>query len=98
MKVSIALCTYNGSEFLGEQLASFLTQTRLPDEIVVCDDCSLDSTVQILDDFAAHAPFPVRIYRNEKNLRSTKNFEQAIDLCEGDIILLADQERRLAYG
>jgi glycosyltransferase involved in cell wall biosynthesis len=92
MKISIALCTYNGEKFLTEQVNSFLSQTRLPDEVVVCDDCSSDKTVKIIRDFAARAPFPVRLYANETNLRSTKNFEKAISLCEGDIILLSDQD------
>jgi len=38
------------------------------------------------------APFPVRIYRNEINLGPTKNFEKAIQLCNGDIIALSDQD------
>ncbi len=92
MKISIALCTYNGEKFLTEQVNSFLTQTRLPDEVVVCDDCSSDETVKIIRDFASRASFPVRLYINETNLRSTKNFEKAISLCEGDIILLSDQD------
>ncbi len=92
MKISVALCTYNGEEFLTEQLNSFLTQTRLPDEVVVCDDCSRDKTVKIIRDFAARAPFLVRLYVNETNLRIIKNFENAISLCTGDIIALSDQD------
>ncbi|MCY7348381.1 MAG: glycosyltransferase family 2 protein, partial [Pyrinomonadaceae bacterium] len=91
-KVSIALCTYNGADFLDEQLASFLKQTRLPDELTVSDDCSEDETLTKLKRFADVAPFPVRIYENESNLRSTKNFEKAIKLCAGDIIFLSDQD------
>ncbi len=92
MNLSIALCTYNGEKYLTEQLASFLRQTRLPDELIVCDDRSTDETVEILEIFAADAPFPVRIYVNENNLGSTKNFERAISLCDGDIIFLSDQD------
>ncbi len=92
MKISIALCTYNGAKFLAEQLESFLQQTRLPDELVVCDDCSTDGTLPILQDFARRSPFPVHIHSNENNLGSTKNFEKAICLCQGDIIFLADQD------
>lgn len=92
MKISVALCTYNGEEFLTEQLNSFITQTRLPDEIVVCDDCSRDKTVKIIHDFAARAPFQVRLYVNETNLHTIKNFEKAISLCTGDIIALSDQD------
>jgi len=91
-RVSIALCTYNGARFLGPQLDSYLAQTRLPDELVACDDGSEDNSVAILEDFVARAPFPVRIVRNETRLGSTKNFEKAIGLCSGDLIATSDQD------
>ena len=40
MRISVALCTYNWSLYLAEQLASIAQQTRLPDEVVICDDGS----------------------------------------------------------
>src|SRR6266550_1879624 len=86
------MCTYNGSLYLREQLDSIMRQTRLPDELVICDDCSVDETRQIIEDFASVAPFPVHLHVNEQNLGSTKNFEKAISLCEGDAIALADQD------
>jgi len=86
------MCTYNGDRFLGEQLRSIAVQTVIPDELVVCDDCSSDSTIQILENFAATAPFPVRILRNPKNLGSTQNFAKAIGLCRGELIALSDQD------
>lgn len=91
-RVSIALCTYNGERFLREQLDSFLTQTRLPDELVICDDRSSDSTVSIIESFSDAAPFPVHLYINETNLGSTGNFQRAISLCGGDLIFLSDQD------
>lgn len=92
MYLSVALCTYHGAKFLPAQLASLATQTRLPDELVVCDDRSSDTTPDILAEFARTAPFPVRWSVNEQNLRSTKNFERAIGRCTGDIIFLCDQD------
>src|ERR1700733_3147777 len=91
-KISVALCTYNGEEFLSRQLASIQQQTKMPDEVVVCDDCSTDRTMEILHDFAASAAFPVRITRNEHNLGFVANFERAIHLCQGDLIALCDQD------
>ena len=90
--ISIAMCTWNGKQYLREQLASISQQTRPPDELIVCDDNSTDDTVAIVSDFAATAPFPVHLHRNEQNLGSTKNFERAIGLCAGDVIALADQD------
>lgn len=91
-KVSIAMCTYNGEQFISEQLESMMKQTRLPDELIVCDDRSTDRTIEILNTFKANAPFPVSIMINELQLGSTKNFEKAIQHCSGDIIFLADQD------
>lgn len=86
------MCTYNGARFVGEQLASIAAQTRPPDELVVCDDCSTDATLECIREFARTAPFPVRVFENEKNIGSTKNFERALELCEGDFIAFADQD------
>jgi glycosyltransferase involved in cell wall biosynthesis len=86
------MCTYNGARFLSEQLESIAVQTRLPGELVVCDDRSTDESVEIVRNFARHAPFPVQLEINEENLGSTKNFEKAIGLCKGEIIALADQD------
>ncbi|HEX4021805.1 MAG TPA: glycosyltransferase family 2 protein [Acidobacteriaceae bacterium] len=92
MRVSIALCTYNGEKYLQEQLESIASQSLLPWELVVCDDGSSDATIDILYKFCETAPFTVRIFLNEANLGSTKNFEQAIHLCSGDLIALCDQD------
>jgi glycosyltransferase involved in cell wall biosynthesis len=90
--LSIALCTYNGAQYLPEQLDSIAAQTRPPDELVVCDDGSADGTLQIIERFAERVPFPVHLHVSEHNLGSTKNFERAIGLCRGNIIALADQD------
>src|SRR5258708_7526568 len=91
-RISVALCTYNGERFLPEQLASIAKQTRLPDELVVCDDHSMDRTVAIVQEFAAAASYPVRVFENKSNLGFAANFERAIRLCDGDLIALCDQD------
>jgi glycosyltransferase involved in cell wall biosynthesis len=92
MRLSVALCTYNGAAYLDAQLDSIARQTRLPDEIVVCDDGSNDGTLHKLSCFAERAKFPVRIVENLSRLGSTANFNNAIELCDGDIIVLSDQD------
>jgi glycosyltransferase involved in cell wall biosynthesis len=86
------MCTFNGARFLPAQLQSIAQQERLPQELVVCDDRSSDGSVEVVEQFAAGAPFPVRIFRNDTNLGSTRNFEKAIHLCQGDLIALCDQD------
>ena len=92
MKISVALCTYNGEKFLKEQIDSILNQTQKVDEIVVCDDGSTDCTIEILKEYDRKYPNIFHIYRNKVNLRSVKNFEKAISLCSGDVIFLSDQD------
>ena len=92
MNLSIALCTYNGAVYLKEQLESIAAQTRKPDELVISDDQSTDDTLRLIEEFAATSGFPVRLSVNESNLGTAKNFEKAIGLCRGDVILLSDQD------
>jgi len=86
------MCTYNGERYLREQLDSIVNQTMLPSELIICDDGSVDSTLDIVANFARSAPFNVRFGRNPTRLGSTKNFEQAIELCTGEFIALSDQD------
>lgn len=86
------MCTYNGARYLDDQLASLAAQTRAPDELIICDDCSTDETFSHLKKFADEAPFPVRVQVNETTLGSTGNFAQAIEQCHGDLIALCDQD------
>lgn len=92
ISVSVALCTYNGEKFIKEQLESYSHQVQLPDELVICDDCSADGTIRIIESFRDDAPFDIRLEINPRRLGSTKNFERAINLCKGDAIFLSDQD------
>ena len=89
--ISIAMATYNGEKYLREQLDSILSQTITDWELIVCDDCSKDTTVGILKSYQ-RKDGRVKIFVNEKNLGFKKNFEKAIGLCSGDYIALADQD------
>lgn len=94
MKISVAMCTWNGERYLSEQLRSIAAQSLRPAELVVCDDSSSDQTLDILHQFRDSAPFPVRITQNIHNLGSTQNFAKCVALCDGDAIALCDQDDR----
>src|SRR5258708_35877549 len=84
-RISVAMCSYNSTAWLDEQLASILRQSRLPDELVVCDDGSKDDTVARLKAFAQIAPFPVRIFINGTKLGIARNFVDASNVAEVDV-------------
>ena len=92
MALSVAMCTYNGSRFIKDQLNSIIEQSKPVDEIIICDDCSTDNTIEIINDYINKYPGLIQLYENKENLKSTKNFENAISHCTGDYIFLADQD------
>jgi len=92
MNISIAMATHNGSSHIMEQLESFAEQSVLPDELVVCDDCSMDDTVEVISQFKRTAPFEVRLIENEEKLGHVQNFAKAMAQCSGDIVFLSDQD------
>jgi glycosyltransferase involved in cell wall biosynthesis len=89
--VSIALCTFNGAQYLYEQLDTLVKQTYPNLEIVAVDDGSADDTAAILQEYAGKYPF-IKLYQNAQNLGYAKNFGRAISLCTGAYIALADQD------
>lgn len=87
--ISVAIATYNGQEFIKEQLLSILNQTMPVDEIVICDDQSSDDTVKIIQELLCDK---IYLYQNEKNLGYKLNFKKALSYCKGDYIFLCDQD------
>lgn len=91
-KISVALCTYNGARYIHEQLASIACQTRIPDEVIICDDRSTDDTILLVETFSKTAPFAVHLHVNDVQLGSTKNFQRAMGIASGEIIFFCDQD------
>lgn len=87
--ISVAIATYNGQEFIKEQLLSILNQTMPVDEIVICDDQSSDDTVRLIQELLCDK---IYLYQNEKNLGYKLNFKKALSYCKGDYIFICDQD------
>ncbi|MDE6577873.1 MAG: glycosyltransferase family 2 protein [Muribaculaceae bacterium] len=83
------MATYNGERFIKEQLTSILSQLQPEDEIIVSDDSSTDSTLDIISSFNDSR---IKIFNNENTRGVNSNFENAIRHSNGDIIFLSDQD------
>ncbi len=93
LTVSFCIPTHGRSRLLLEALESALTQTRLPDEIVVSDDLGDEATRVLVTEFARHASFPVRYVHCTTSSNQAANvnnclFEATCDL----IIILHDDD------
>ncbi len=83
------MAAYNGSRWIGTQIASILSQLREGDELIVVDDCSCDDTVQIVQGIRDSR---IRLFQNSSNLGVDATFERAICNANGQIVFLSDQD------
>lgn len=89
--ISIALSTYNGSDYLRKQLDSLVNQTYPNIEIIVVDDCSIDNSLDILQEYESKYS-NISVFVNERNLGVNQTFSKVISLCKGKFIAISDQD------
>ncbi len=91
--VSVVMATYNGRKYISRQLNSICNQSRLPDEVLIFDDCSTDDTVCLVKQFVKERNLKNwHVIKNENNLGWKANFAQGIARAKGDIVFLSDQD------
>lgn len=89
--VSVIMSVYNGESYLAETLESISNQIYQDWELIVINDCSTDSTAQILSDYALKDP-RIRVFTNETNLRLPASLNKAISFCSGKYIARMDAD------
>ena len=93
MKVSVVLSSYNGEQDIIEQLRSIDGQTRQPDEVLICDDCSTDGTADLVQNYIEKKRLKNwKLIVNKKNKGWRKNFIDGILASTGDLIFTSDQD------
>ena len=92
-EISVLLATFNGERYLGEQLDSLLEQT-VGDcfEIVVRDDGSTDSTIEILESYRSAHPTRIRLVPFDVRLGAKFNFVRLLGEARGKYIAFCDQD------
>lgn len=94
--ISVCIATYNGENYIRQQLMSILPQLSEDDEIVISDDHSTDRTNEVIS--SVNDP-RIRLFTHDVTIeakftidRSTYNFANALSHARGDIIFLCDQD------
>ena len=90
-KIDILLATYNGEEYLEEQLNSILNQTYKNFNLIISDDNSTDSTVKILDKYSKKDS-RIIVYKQNRNLGVVSNFEFLLSKVESKYFMFSDQD------
>lgn len=92
-KVSIVLATYNGGKYIEKQLETIRRQSRIPEEVIIVDDCSTDGTVDCIQHYIERFGLnDWKLFLNEKNIGYKKNFYKGLKKATGDYIFLSDQD------
>ena len=91
--ISVAMTTYNGERYVIKQLSSIYNQTKKVDEVIICDDCSTDNTVLLIENFIKDNSISnCKLIINQNRKGFVNNFWDCISLTTGDIIFLSDQD------
>ena len=89
--VSICIPTYNGEKYLKECLDSCIDQTFKSYEIIICDDCSSDGTIKIIEEYAKIFP-QIILFQNDGNLGLVGNWNRCIHHSNGEWIKFVFQD------
>jgi glycosyltransferase involved in cell wall biosynthesis len=91
MKTSIVLATYNGERYLSKQLESLISQTLPFDELIIIDDASNDSTIDIIKKYSKVFS-NIKFFINSNNVGWRQNFFNGLKYVNNDIIFFCDQD------
>ena len=93
MKINIVMSTYNGEQFLAEQIDSIQQQTFKDWQLLIRDDGSSDQTPEIIKSFVAQDPRIIFINEHDcENLGVVKNFFTLIKHDKADYYFFSDQD------
>ncbi|MEP6260734.1 MAG: glycosyltransferase [Gillisia sp.] len=83
--VSIVLPVYNGEKFLAQSIESCLIQSHTNLELIIVNDCSTDSSLEIAQGYAAEDK-RIRVYSNDRNLNLPASLNVGHRMAKGEFI------------
>lgn len=94
MRISLIISTYNWPDALRLCLLSVMSQTRLPDEVIVADDGSTNETRELIDKFKTVFPCPLKhAWIPDEGFRLAASRNNAVrTCCTGDYLIFIDHD------
>ena len=89
--ISVIMSVYNGETYLAEAIESVIGQTFQNWELIIINDCSTDSTAEILESFSIRDE-RIKVHTNEVNLKLPSSLNKAISLSRGKYIARMDAD------
>ncbi|MBK3495203.1 glycosyltransferase family 2 protein [Viridibacillus sp. YIM B01967] len=89
MKISFITPAYNSEKWIKTMLDSIPKEYAY--ELIVCDDCSTDKTVELLEEYKKTCP-QLKILFNEKNIGASNTYNRCIAEATGDYVAIIDSD------
>jgi glycosyltransferase involved in cell wall biosynthesis len=83
--VSICIPTYNGAQYIKKCIDTCIAQTYSNIEIIICDDCSTDNTLLLVQEIA-QKDSRIKYYKNAFNLGLVGNWNATLNHAQGEYI------------
>lgn len=87
--VSVLMTAYNSGKYIEEAIKSILNQTYHNLELIIVEDASTDSTLQVIKQFSDDR---IRLFCNEKNSGTLYGMQKAFGLARGEYIAVLDSD------
>ena len=94
LKVAVYITSYNQRAYLKEAIDSVLTQTRLPDEIIIVDDASTDGSRELIEDYHIQYPKLVKPLFHKSNQGVSRTRNDALQMVASDLVTNLDGDDR----
>ena len=86
MSISIALATYNGEKYIRNQLDSIISQSYTDFELIICDDNSSDTTIDIIKSYQ-EKDNRISLHLNKSNIGFLKKLAKMTALVQTHCLL-----------
>jgi len=90
--ITVLMPTFNGEKYILDQLYSIIPQLIPGDELILCDDCSIDSTVNIINDFCLRFPKKIKFLKNKKNMGVNHTIKKLVSNIKTEKFCFVDQD------
>lgn len=89
--VSVKTITYNHEKFIAQCIEGIMMQkTNFAFEYIIGEDCSTDSTMEIVQEYARRYPDVIRIITAEKNVGAVENDNRTDRACRGKYVAFCE--------
>lgn len=87
-KVTVIIPCYNRESYVGKTIESALNQSYPNIEVIAVDDCSTDSTYEVLKSFGGR----IRVMRQTENRGQSAAINMALRLSDGEFVAILDSD------